>query len=665
MRNNTIETQAQQFISALRADYPDSPIHFRLLRPKNAPENDPRWKPANRVYPVADFSERLRSEAEDRGVYFVVNVGGGDDTSITNYSAAFCESDTVSIEEQHRRLDASPLPTSARIETAKSVHAYWFLTPGTSEAQWREIQARLIAFFDGDRTIKNPSRVMRLPGFNHTRLSGDQIIRKPVTCLQLNPERRYTAIEMLEAFPAISSKDAGAPSLSGKHPLMPQPLVDGQGRNEALFLFVVTLWKQGFMTVEEIRAAAWARNMAFAEPLDESEFDSVVVSACRYEQEQKEAQQAAMSEEVERNNRAAEAEIKIGKKGEEMLRTTINLPDFLIWGTARGQVSAFVSDNGVGKTTVLRNMALSLCVGKQYLDLVKVGKAYKVAYFDFEDDEALSQLDIQTMGAEFDEYEQELLSKNLFYSADIWINDEGLKLSNPAHWNFVLAALDEFKPDLIIVDTMAEAFEYADENSNAEMSRAVVKPLKKLANRYSAAVIVAHHTNKTENGTALSNRMRGASSLGGAMRSQYYLSLVGEGAQKQVRLQHSKAKGKKMRDFYLPHDMSGEIRWLHPLENIPNPQIEIPPDQRTFNSLYNAVKAAPQNRISKAQAIEAAKVDPKTFEKHIKRILDRGTLIKESEGKGKPVYFRLPDNLVEASESSSVTSIEEYKAKAA
>jgi hypothetical protein len=107
------------------------------------------------------------------------------------------------MEEQHAALDTAPLATSIRVETKKSVHAYWLIEGECTEAEWRDVQERLIAYFGGDEKIKNPSRTMRLPFFNHVAYNEeDSYSYKPVEVVTFEPSRRYTVAEMLAAFPA-------------------------------------------------------------------------------------------------------------------------------------------------------------------------------------------------------------------------------------------------------------------------------------------------------------------------------------------------------------------------------------------------------------------------------------------------------------------------------
>jgi len=148
--------------------------------------------------------EELAAKNRKNGIYSVINYGGDSDAEIVRYNACFAESDTHTFEEQHRKLDACPLPTTARAQTARSVHAYWRLHGDVDRANWIEVQNRLIAYLGGDTSIKNPSRVMRLPGFGHIAKEGT---RTPVRVVQFDPERTYTIVEMLAAFPAAPRQE--------------------------------------------------------------------------------------------------------------------------------------------------------------------------------------------------------------------------------------------------------------------------------------------------------------------------------------------------------------------------------------------------------------------------------------------------------------------------
>jgi hypothetical protein len=147
-----------------------------------------------------------------RGWYFVVSAGGNTDADITRFNAFFVEIDTLPLDDQHRLFDASPIHPSIRLETRKSVHAYWLVDGECDIDAWREVQGRLIAYFDSDRSIKNPSRVMRLPFFNHVHYNAEKkdYEYKQVSIVAFAPERKFTVAEMRGAFTTTSSQPQAA-----------------------------------------------------------------------------------------------------------------------------------------------------------------------------------------------------------------------------------------------------------------------------------------------------------------------------------------------------------------------------------------------------------------------------------------------------------------------
>lgn len=136
----------------------------------------------------------------NRGVFYVINYGGQEDSAIKRINAQFVEMDDKSIEEQQKRIDAFPLPPSMIIRTRKSLHTYWFIKNG-SVAAFRPLQKRLIAYFGGDPACVNESRVLRLPGFNHCKQEPF-----PVECISFHPERLYTQEQLAAALPEAEEK---------------------------------------------------------------------------------------------------------------------------------------------------------------------------------------------------------------------------------------------------------------------------------------------------------------------------------------------------------------------------------------------------------------------------------------------------------------------------
>lgn len=161
------------------------------------------------------------------------------------------------------------------------------------------------------------------------------------------------------------------------------------------------------------------------------------------------------------------------------------------------------------------------------------------------------------------DYDRKLISQNLAICCDGMIADEPLTLSNKRHLDFVGAQAAGFKADLIIVDTIAAAFDSHDENNNAEVTARILKPLVKLARDSGAAVLYAHHIGKSrsEEGHAAEKayRARGASSF--AAFASIVLNLTQDSSQTdRVTLSLAKVKGERFDDVNLTLDRAA--RWL-------------------------------------------------------------------------------------------------------
>lgn len=206
------EVTLDDFLSAL---YPDSneEIRLRFIGPRGIPVDEKGYPLEARFSTIkegvtraalqsnASLGRRLARLNETRGAYFVVNKGGDCDRDITRINAFFAECDEGTLEEQHAKFDACPVPPSGRVVTKKSVHGYWFAAPGQPVEKFRPVQIGLIRYFGSDEKIKNEARVMRMPFSNHIAYNAGLLDFKLVTVAAFDPSRRFTAAEMLAAFP--------------------------------------------------------------------------------------------------------------------------------------------------------------------------------------------------------------------------------------------------------------------------------------------------------------------------------------------------------------------------------------------------------------------------------------------------------------------------------
>lgn len=234
--------------------------------------------------------------------------------------------------------------------------------------------------------------------------------------------------------------------------------------------------------------------------------------------------------------------------------------DAIIHELNRGEICLLAAVTNIGKSTLLRNLMLSLACGRPFAPIVERTIPRKVMLLDFETRKLRLQRDIKKMIVDFSGDERKAIDKNLTIICDEEINEEPLSLSNPHHLNFVRMLASSVKPDLLIIDTVSAAFCIRDENSNAEVGNSVFKPLIKLARDIDAAIILAHHIGKSgsEDGRSSEKayRARGASSF--ATYPAMVINLSNDPAG--VGLSLAKVKGDSFPDEVLALDR--EARWF-------------------------------------------------------------------------------------------------------
>lgn len=151
--------------------------------------------------PKLDWSESF-VQADGADVYFVVNDGGDRASDITTCRAFFVEWDDREVAWQlsaWKELNL-PEPTLQVLTGNKSVHNYWVLDKPCSVEQWKNIQIRLIEYCDSDRALKDPCRVMRVPGYVHSKTGQ---LAEVVHC----SENRVTLRELDALLPLVKKKE--------------------------------------------------------------------------------------------------------------------------------------------------------------------------------------------------------------------------------------------------------------------------------------------------------------------------------------------------------------------------------------------------------------------------------------------------------------------------
>ena len=150
---------------------------FRILRKTKDKVRLRAFYPSGHPFKAGDSGRKAEPsrdvvqswQTEGRGVYVVINDGGDNDSEITACRAIFCEWDDRPKDWQVTAWQELRLPEpTMQVDTGgKSIHSYWVFSDPVSPDLWRSLQKRLLEHADADRTLKNPSRVMRLPGTYH------------------------------------------------------------------------------------------------------------------------------------------------------------------------------------------------------------------------------------------------------------------------------------------------------------------------------------------------------------------------------------------------------------------------------------------------------------------------------------------------------------------
>lgn len=211
------------------------------------------------------------------GVYIVVNEGGTDDISITGVRALFVDAD---------RKDGQPFPLPTKWHAEPDFladrgdgtrwHAYWRATPGSvTPDQFRPTQRALAAYYGTDKSVINPSRVMRVPGFLHLK---DPANPKIYRVEERDPDRTRTFAELTAGLPEVvveilSGRTAAldaiidgpialrlAEDMVASWPI----LKDGEGSDHGTFKLLARLNDYGISESEAVRLATpWAERCGF------------------------------------------------------------------------------------------------------------------------------------------------------------------------------------------------------------------------------------------------------------------------------------------------------------------------------------------------------------------------------------------------------------------
>ena len=266
-RGDTLLHEAERFVSSICGE---GKVTIQLF--DETPQKQAHLSKILHVN-LADAIPLLTSMNEQgAGVFFMVNEGDGKGRKARNVvrvRSLFSDNDKSIAGD----LPDSPLPPHAIVESSPGKFHRYFKVSDVTLEQFPTLQLALAKHFDSDRSIKDPSRVMRLPGWYHNK-------GRPVLCrlVSLYDGPAYTADEIAEAFGAGLVENSSAPVSSKVVPVLTEQIVEG-ARNDTLFNLARGLVNKGIPHPEVASRIQKVNALRCYPPLCATEVDELVTNA--------------------------------------------------------------------------------------------------------------------------------------------------------------------------------------------------------------------------------------------------------------------------------------------------------------------------------------------------------------------------------------------------
>ncbi len=145
----------------------DAPILFRAIIDDPQRKNDASCKPIELVGSFTEHRQRLRSlNDQGYGIFAQINVAdrqGWQARNIVKAVAFFADFDGTPLDH----VDRLALAPHLIVETSPGKRHFYWCVADIPVDQFQRVQKRLIALFGSDKSIHDPGRIMRVPGFMH------------------------------------------------------------------------------------------------------------------------------------------------------------------------------------------------------------------------------------------------------------------------------------------------------------------------------------------------------------------------------------------------------------------------------------------------------------------------------------------------------------------
>ena len=367
----------------------------------------------------------------------------------------------VDVDYQHRPANAPPLPfptNTVTVRTGNGAH-YYFRANG---CEIRNSAGRLGPGLD----VRGEGGYVVAPPSIHA--SGKPYVWEPGWGLD--------DIEIA----ALPVEIAGRLDERRKVEPLPESIVEGE-RNDRLTSVAGSLRARGAAEAE-IRGALGVINQSRCKPpLKDDELRTIAASVSRYEPA---ASGTVAPPEIERASLESEHTVEyldlegIAEHGVPPIEW--HLPGWI----AFKDIANFAGAGGIGKTTTVGALALSVASGRPWCDL-PVAEPQRVLVFDEEQDEETTARLYLRLGAPH---------PNLKVASG-----QGIRLDTPEGVARLEAEIASHRPGLVVLDSVQQTFGAAKENDATEIG-AVYRELFRLRDLYGVAFLLVHHRRKAQPG---------------------------------------------------------------------------------------------------------------------------------------------------------------------
>lgn len=539
---------AQEFLARLD---PAGIFTFQTYTDKasDSPKNGNRGDPLAKILhgTLDQHREKLLSLHEKgAGVFVMVNAGDGAGRSAHNVNrvrAVFVD------------LDGAPLQPVLSCEAAPHIvvesssgrwHAYWLVSDCPLDA-FRPMQKAIMARFDGDISVHDLPRVLRLPGFLH-RKAEPQLVRLEGTPRQMPSVASYPIAALRAVFsePRETSATTIAPMVGvSSDSNEPFSRICGDGdRTLHLTQSAGALIRKG-LPLHQVVTIAKDWNTRNTPPLDMDKVESTCASIQRtHQRNHPELTHRSTSAEVIPLFPRSEARIDRYLEREPAPRRWL-LTDCL----PQGKVGALIAPGGTGKSQFLLQLAVSVATGQPFLTWSIGEPGGVLCLFAEDDDEEIHRRFHRiycrmTCSSAVDDEALKRLKENLHIRSMVGLDnlmtiaDRGTGEVRPTDYaeRLILVAQEIPNLRLIVIDP-GSRFRGGDENVAQDTTR-FIEVMEKVSRCTGANVLVAHHANKgsMQAGEASQSAQRGSSAFTDGVRWQMNLSYLSEKEQRQFNI---------------------------------------------------------------------------------------------------------------------------------